>query len=77
MGETLEQYHKRQAETHYHSTLCDVRQCNHIASHKMQIYDVPHGMVPFHVCSEHYDAWDGKTWEQFHPHVKAYNEFHG
>lgn len=75
--ESFSQYEKRMAETGYRSTSCDVRHCHNVASHSCQIDDVPHGKVKFHVCSSHYDQWSGKTWEQFHPHVKAYNEFKG
>lgn len=75
--ETFDQYQKRMAQTGYRSTLCDVKSCTNIASHKTGINDVPHGVVIFHMCSEHYDRFNDKTWEEFHPHVKAFNEFKG
>ena len=77
MPQTYEQYEKQQAQTGCVATLCDCRGCSDIASHEIEIYDVPHGLVPFHVCSKHYDVWNEKTWEQFHPFVKAYNEYKG
>lgn len=77
MTQTHEKYEKRQAETGYHSTLCDVRGCNAIASHKTKINHVPHGIVTFHCCENHYDKHNGTTWESFSPFVKAYCEYKG
>lgn len=75
--ESYDQWLKRMALTYYKRTLCDVKKCTAIASHTASINHVPHGIVKFHVCSDHYDRYFRAMWEEFHPNVKAYNEYKG